>query len=75
VKKLSDIKNGKIVEIQCIRCGFGLKRRLTSLGLYNGTVIQVIKNDNRSPIILKVFNSKIVLGRGQAMKINVEEVN
>lgn len=72
---LSSVGRGKTVRINCIDCGFGLKKRLSSLGLYSGTEVEIIKNDSHGPIILKVLNSKIVIGRGQAMKILVEEVN
>ncbi|MBN1502150.1 ferrous iron transport protein A [Candidatus Woesearchaeota archaeon] len=71
---LSNVKNGQRVRIKCIDCGFGLKRRLCSLGLYDGTMVEVVKNDSRGPVLLKVLNSKVVIGRGQAMKILVEEV-
>lgn len=71
--QLSNIKEGTAVMIKCIDCGCGLRRRLSSLGLYDGKKIQVIKNDFRGPILIKVFNSKIAIGRGQAMKILVDE--
>ncbi|MBN2421727.1 ferrous iron transport protein A [Candidatus Woesearchaeota archaeon] len=74
-KQLSKVKERKLVKIICINCGQGLKRRLSSLGIYDGTNVEIIKNDERGPIILKVFDSKIALGRGQAMKILIEEVN
>ena len=70
---LSMVQEGDEVKIHCVGCGFGLKRRLCDLGLYDGTKVQIVKNDISGPIILKVKDSKLVLGRGQALKIMVEE--
>lgn len=70
-QRLSDAKEGSSVEISCIECGPELKRRLSSMGLYEGTRCRVVKNDGRSPLILKVLGSKIVLGREQACSTTV----
>ena len=37
-----------------------------------GTEVLVSKNDVCGPVVLKVLDSRIVVGRGQAMKIMVE---
>ncbi|MEA2037453.1 MAG: FeoA family protein [Nanoarchaeota archaeon] len=71
---LSMVTEGEEVTICCVNCGFGLKRRLCDLALYDGTKVKVVKNDVAGPIILKVKDSKLVLGRGQAHKIMVENV-
>ena len=70
---LSMSGEGTEVTIHCVNCGFGLKRRLCDLGLYDGTRVKVVKNDVAGPIIIKVKDSKLVLGRGQAQKIMVEK--
>ena len=62
------------VKIHSINCGAGLKKRLCDLGLYEGMTIEVIKNAISGPIIIKVFDSRIILGRGQAYRIIVEPV-
>ncbi|MCK4859912.1 MAG: ferrous iron transport protein A [Candidatus Omnitrophica bacterium] len=71
---LAMVKEGAEVTIHCVNCGQGLKRRLCDLGLYNGTKVSVLKNDISGPIIIKVKDSKIVLGRGQTHKIMVEKI-
>jgi ferrous iron transport protein A len=70
---LAMCREGDDAEVQCVDCGRGLKRRLCDLGLYGGTKIKVIKNDISGPIIVSVKDSKLVIGRGQANKIMVEE--
>ena len=69
--KLSEAREGTAVEISCIECGPDLKKRLSSMGLYDGTTCRVLKNDGRSPLILKVLGSKVVLGREQARATTV----
>lgn len=71
MRSITDIKEGEKVQITQFRCERGIKHRLCSLGILNGQTVQVIKNDSHGPIIIKVLDSKIVLGRGQAEKIFV----
>lgn len=69
---LSMAGNGEKVNIKNINAGHRLRNRLYDLGLVEGTTVEVIKNDFSGPIILKIFDSRVVLGRGQAHKIFVE---
>jgi ferrous iron transport protein A len=75
MKALSRVDEGKDVEIYCVKCGHRLKKRLCDLGLFDGTIINIIKNDKSGPLVIKVKDSKIVVGRGQAEQINVEEIS
>lgn len=69
---LSMVREGNKVKIHCVDCKRGLRARLCDLGLYEGTKIKVMKNDISGPMILKVKESKIIIGRGQAQKIMAE---
>lgn len=69
---LAMVSAGKKVKVKSIVGGFGIRQKLNALGLYEGTAVAIIKNDFRGPIILKVLESKIAIGRGQAQKIMVE---
>jgi len=40
---------------------------------FEGTKITVVKNEFCGPVIIKVLDSKLVLGRGESMKIGVVE--
>ena len=66
---LSMVTEGKEVKIHYVDCGRGLRARLCDLGLYENSKVKVIKNDISGPLILKIKDSKIILGRGQAHKI------
>ncbi len=69
---LSMANEGSVVKIMDIVSGQRMKKRLGELGLYEGTEVLVSKNDVCGPVVLKVLDSRIVVGRGQAMKIMVE---
>ncbi len=69
---LSMATEGSVVKIKDIVSGERMKKRLSELGLYEGTEVLVSKNDVCGPVILKVLDSRIAVGRGQAMKIMVE---
>lgn len=73
-KLLSQFKNGEKVRILGIHCGKQFGRRLCDLGLFEGTEIKIIKNDNFGPIIIQILNSKIALGRGEANKIYAKKI-
>jgi ferrous iron transport protein A len=40
-------------------------------GLRAGTLVEILNNEGLSPVLLKVGESRIALGRGMAMKIMV----
>jgi len=73
-KILSQFKKGEKVKILGVNCGREFSRRLCDLGLFEGTEIEIIKNDDFGPIIIQILNSKIALGRGEASKIYGEEI-
>lgn len=72
IKTLEDIGEGSKVKIRCLNCGSEMKHRLCCLGISCGQFVEMVKNDVKGPLILKVLDSKIVIGRGQARKIVVE---
>ncbi|MCD6109665.1 ferrous iron transport protein A [bacterium] len=73
-KSLSQFKKGDKVRVLSVNCGRTLSRRLSDLGLFEETEIEIIKNDDFGPIIVKILNSKIALGRGEAIKIYGEKI-
>ncbi|MBU1118851.1 ferrous iron transport protein A [Patescibacteria group bacterium] len=68
-KSLITFNVGETVSIRCVRCGRNFTKRLSDLGLFDGALVTILKNDSFGPIILKVLGSKIALGRGEAEKI------
>ena len=61
-------ERGVVVELTG---GRGLLSRITSLGFTPGAEVTVVQNFGRGPIIARVRDARIALGRGEANKIQV----
>lgn len=73
---LSRGEQAEIVEIKEQQgCGTGISKdqscHIEDLGLRAGKTIEILNNEGRGPILLKVDESRIAIGRGMAMKIMV----
>lgn len=73
-KLLSQFKKGEKVKILRISCGRAFIRRLCDLGLFEGTELEIIKNDSSFPIVVQILNSKIALEQGEANKIYGQKI-
>ena len=71
---LSMAKKGPPLRIKAIHRGRKLQARLLAMGLVPGMPIEVISNNQRGPLVVKVMGSRIILARGMAQKIMVEYV-
>ncbi len=71
---LNKFKKGDKLKIECLKCGQNFRKRLMELGLFDGGEIEIIQNDNFGPLIIKIFDSKIALGRGEAQKIYAQKI-
>ena len=69
---LSLVQVGRKVRLISVDSGFGLRSRLTAMGLVPGVEIAVLKHSMHGPFIIEVKGSRIMLGRGMAQKIVVE---
>ena len=71
---LSDLNENEKAKIVKIHGGIGLTQRLMDLGLTYGTIVQIVRNFGKGPIIVSVRNTDIALGRGIARRIWVEKI-
>ena len=71
---LIQFKPGDQIKIMNLDCGQAFAKRLCELGVFNGMAIEIIKNDKFGPLIIKIFDSRIALGRGQASKIYGQQI-
>jgi ferrous iron transport protein A len=55
-----------------VRGGHRLRQRLGSLGLNQGTVVEVVQSLGHGPVIVAVEETRLALGRGASHKILVE---
>jgi len=73
VKPLSVIKAGARVRLVRVDAGQGLKSRLTAMGLLPGVEFTVVNNRHPGPFMISIRDNKMMLGRGMAHKLLVEQ--
>lgn len=71
LKPLSMVKAGERVKLVSINAGQGLNSRLASMGLVANVEITVVSSSHPGPFVIRVKDSKMMLGRGIAHKIMV----
>ncbi len=69
--RLSELKAGEEATLQGFEAGHGLVSRLSALGFTPGARVAMVQNIGRGPLIVKVRDTRIALGRGEAMKVRV----
>ena len=55
-----------------LRGGMEFASRVVGLGITIGAEVAVIRNSGQGPMIVEVRNTRLALGRGEAVKIQVE---
>lgn len=71
---LNIIGVGKSAEIDNLTGSENMCKKLMEMGMNKGAVIQIVKNDAGS-LIIRIGESRLVLGRGMAQKVMVRELN
>ena len=65
---------GKTYRVTEIAGGHGAQKRLQDLGIVPGSELSIIQNDEHHPILIKANETVLMIGKGIAKKIIVEEV-
>ncbi|HIE38400.1 MAG TPA: ferrous iron transport protein A [Anaerolineales bacterium] len=68
---LSALRTGERGVVVQLAGGRGLLGRMTALGFTPGAEVTVIQNFGRGPLIARVRDARIALGRGEAGQIYV----
>ncbi|MGD2176461.1 MAG: FeoA family protein [Anaerolineae bacterium] len=71
VVSLSILHAGEHGEVVRLAGGHGILSRMTALGFTPGADVTVIQNYGRGPLIARVRNARIALGRGEARRVYV----
>ena len=71
---LDKIPPGASVVVRKLEGGRELATRLAALGLSIESHVKVLQNRSHGPLLVLVRDTRIALGRGQALKILVEEL-
>lgn len=69
---LSMVDEGKEVTLAHINGGRGMRSKLYSMGLVPGAAFTVLSGNGTGPVLLRVKDSRLAIGRGTAQKIIVE---
>lgn len=70
---LNAIGIGKHAEVNNLDGGELMGKKLMEMGVNKGAILEIIRND-AGPLIIKVGETRLVLGRGMAQKVMVREV-
>jgi ferrous iron transport protein A len=72
---LTTLREGDEAKIVFIVGGIMASKRLADLGLTPGTAVRVIKKAPLfGPIVVRARGSRLILGRGLALKVFVEKI-
>ena len=73
---LNELRPGQSGVVRGVAGGFGIARRLESLGLRPGKVVTKISSQFLAgPVTVTVDGREIAIGRGMAAKVQVEPVS
>jgi len=72
VTTLSTLRPGETGQVHELAGGRGFVCRLAALGLTPGARIKMVQNFGHGPLIVLVRETRLALGRGEAMKVLVE---
>jgi ferrous iron transport protein A len=75
MKSLTEIAEGKSSIVRQLGGGKDFLSRMAALGFTIGAQVKIIQNSGRGPMIILVRNSRIALGRGEALKVLVDETD
>ncbi len=68
---LSMVRSGEEVTLVDIQGGFGMRRKLTDMGLIPGVRLRLIHSHLPGPVIVQVGDSRLMLGHGMAQRVMV----
>ena len=74
VTSLSNLAPGEVGTVVDLGGGREIASRLAVLGLAPGGEVTVVQNYGHGPVIVLARSTRIALGRGQAMKVQVRRL-
>jgi ferrous iron transport protein A len=72
--KLSDTAADSFSAVKRIGGDAHFMKRITSIGITEGSRLQTVKNDPKMPLLIYTRETLIALSRADAMKVEVEAV-
>lgn len=72
---LDEVKAGRRAFVRKLRGGKEFVNRMAALGFTVGAEVQVVQNFRRGPLLTLIRGARVALGRGEALKVLVEEIS
>ena len=73
--RLTELDNNTRAKVVGFKRGQGIEAKVSALNIRTGKVIRkIVSEPFLGPIVIKIDNTKVVIGRGIAEKIQVEIV-
>jgi ferrous iron transport protein A len=74
IVSLDSLQPGSFGIVRQLRGGHEFMSRLSAMGLSMGSKFEVLQNRGHGPVLVLVRDTRIALGRGEAIKVMVEEL-
>lgn len=72
---LALVESGEKVEIiDFVKKGTSIFNHLRNIGIFAGKIVEVVSNQGHGPLLLRIDEARIAIGRGMAMKIMVRRL-
>ena len=71
---LDHLSVGATAVVRELDGGNEVSGRLAAMGLVLGAALQVMQNSGKGPMLVRVRDTRLALGRGEAQRILVERV-
>lgn len=71
---LEQLAEGATARVAQIQGGSGLQQHVQILGLESGQVLHKLHHAGKGPVLIEFASQRVVIGRGIARRIVVEEV-
>ena len=72
---LEQLTVGARARVARIQGGFGLQQHVQALGLERGQMLRKLRHAGQGPVLIEFAAQRVVVGRGIARQIMVEEVS
>ncbi|MBN2116419.1 MAG: ferrous iron transport protein A [Anaerolineales bacterium] len=74
LRALSELPVKKRALVRALCGGKGFASRMGTLGFVPGSIVTMMQNYGRGPVLVLVKNVRVALGRGEARKVLVEQL-
>jgi ferrous iron transport protein A len=75
LKSLGEMAVGQCCIVRQLHGGREFLSRMAAMGFTVGAEVKVIRNYRRGPLITLIRDTRVALGRGEALKVLVEDRN